>query len=594
VNRRPEVSHSKSEALSFMAQLYARLAPWLVSLVELVLLVSALMLVRLRPSRHQPDDWRRLLRFFRRLALRRKLSVALVGTSVLAIRAALIPILGIPQPRYNDEFSYLLAGDTFAHGRLTNPPHPMWVHFESFHIIQQPTYMSMYAPAEGIVLAVGQRLGHPWIGQMMVTALMCSALCWMLEAWLPPAWALLGGVLAVFRLGLLSYWMNTYWSGSVIVLGGALVMGALPRLKRQARLQDAWLMALGLVILANSRPYEGLIFSLPVAGAMLIWFFGKKRPPAKLAVCRVILPMALVLSLGAVATGYYYYRVTGSPLRMAYQVNRSTYAMAPYFLWQTPRPEPQYHHPVMRDFYRWELLKFEEGRTWGGFLCHAGEKLVSWWMFYLGPLLTVPLFALPWAVRDRKLRFPLLALAAFALGLAVETWTMPHYFAPATCLLYLVLVECMRHLGTWRRSFGTGAAMVRLIPVIAIAMVILRIMAVAVDAQIEPAWPRGNLDRARILRQLEAGPGRHLILVRYGQNHNVDMEYVYNRAEIDSAKVIWARDMGEKNDEELLRYFSTRQSWLLDADALSPQLVPYFGSWRNQTMPAREKPGRAD
>ena len=561
-----------------LAGLYARIAPELIDIIELILVIAAVVMIVFGRRREDPAKpafagFEFFENLFGRLARRKLLAVVMVGLLVITFRVATIPILGIPAPRWNDEFSYLLAADTFAHGRLTNPPHPMWIHFESFHIIQQPTYASMYPPAQGLVLAAGQRLGHPWLGQLLVTALMCSAFTWMLQGWLPPGWALLGGMLAMLRLGILSYWMNGYWSGSLVALGGALVLGSWPRIRRHARPMHAIDMAIGLAILANSRPYEGLVFSIPILTAVAIWMFGSRYAAFSFSLRRIVLPGLIVLGAATAGTGYYYWRVTGSPFRMTYQVNRGAYATAPYFLWQSPKPEPFYHHVVMRDFYRWELQRFLGYRTVGGAVSRTWDKLAGSWKYYCGPLLTIPLLAFPWVLRDRKMRFPIVVAAILLVGLAVETWTMPHYVAPAASLIYLILLQCMRHLQLWRwRGQNIGVALVRAIPAIAVAMLVLRIIAAAAHAQIEPAWPRGNLDRVAISRELDNMPGRSLVLVSYSPAHNVDWEWVYNAADIDGAKVVWARDMGARDNAELLQYFHDRQVWRLNADQSPPKL----------------------
>jgi hypothetical protein len=109
-------------------------------------------------------------------------------------------------------------------------------------------------------------------------------------------------------------------------------------------------------------------------------------------------------------------------------------------------------------------------------------------------------------------------------------------------------------------------------------MILLRVTTAMVQVQIEAAWPRGNLKRAMIMRQLQHLPSQQLVFVVYGPGHNFDREWVYNDADIDAAKVVWARDMGRDSNQELLNFFKDRRVWRVYADSASPMLQSYWAA----------------
>src|SRR6266446_2537821 len=262
-------------------------------------------------------------RIFSRFAERKTVAVIVLFFSVIVMRLLVLPLLPVTVPGIHDEFSYLLMADTFAHGRLANSPHPIWVSFETFHVNWLPKYASMYPPAQGFALALGQVLGHPWIGVLLSDAAMCAAILWMLQGWIPARWAFLGGVLAALKFGVASYWMNSYWGGATAAIGGALVLGALPRIAKHSKIPDALLLGLGVAILANSRPYEGFLCCVPAAAWFFWWLIGKtkSRPPLRARLQNVLAPLALVLVLTTAFMGYYNWRLTGSPLLMPHVLN---------------------------------------------------------------------------------------------------------------------------------------------------------------------------------------------------------------------------------------------------------------------------------
>jgi hypothetical protein len=507
---------------------------------------------------------------------RQTLTILAVFCSVVALRLSVLPLLPTPIPGIHDEFSYLLIGDTFAHGRLTNPSHPLWRSFDTFHENWLPTYSSMYPPAQGLALAIGQMLGNPWFGVLLSNAAMCAAIFWMLGGWMPKRWALLGALLAVLKLGVASYWMNSYWGGAVAAIGGALVLGALPRIRRRAGVRDALLLALGVAILANSRPYEGLLLCIPVAIWLAAWLANRVRkshapPSARLR--RVFVPLALCLGLTAGAMAYYNFRLTGRALLFPYTLNVNTHVTGSIFLWQHAKTPLHYDNQQFEDFYNgWEREEYDH--TWPSALAVSQVKWFRLKSVFVWPaaLLLLPGFVL--ALRDKRIRFLLYVLLICAAGIFAAVWSNPHYAAPITCVLFALFVQSIRHLRAWK-PFGRRAA-----AAVSRAVVLLLAVQTAENVRARICDPlgwtcTGDPSRVAILQRLAKTPGKHLVIVRYGSDHNIHDEWVFNGADIDGAKILWARELGAEENAKLVEYFRDRTIWLVEPDSDNEDLEPY-------------------
>ncbi|HEY3838983.1 MAG TPA: hypothetical protein VGL72_20560 [Bryobacteraceae bacterium] len=523
---------------------------------------------------------------FGRLARKRTAAVMVVGGSALLLRLAILPADPIPHPFIHDEFSYLLAADTFASGRLTNPTPPLWQHFESFHIDQQPTYMSMYPPAQGLVLAAGQRiLGDPWFGVWLSCGVMSAAFCWVLQAWFPPGWAFLGGMLCVMRIALFSEWIDSYNGGAVPAIGGALVIGAFSRLiktqvARRSQIVTGLLLAAGFAILANSRPWEGVWLG---AGVIAAFLYVSRKKHVPMPGRGFWLPASAALAVIAVGMGYYNFRVFGNPLTLPYQINRATYAVSPLFVWQNLRPEPVYRHREMRDFYvNREVEVFEKIKTPSGFVKEIFRKVGIGTTFFYASALLPPLIMLPVMVFDKRMRSVVIMGLVFFVGVIINAFFFPRYAAPVGSLIYIALIQCMRHLRVAQMSGSpAGRFLVRMIVAVCVVLCGLRAAHQPLHIRVDrfpTLWygpgPLG-IPRATVEARIDRMPGKHLLLVRYSSDHDSFDEWVYNKANIDGAKVVWAREMGWRADSELIRHFRGRDVWLVEPDGNPPRVRPY-------------------
>ena len=515
--------------------------------------------------------------------LARKLSqktgwcMLLLAVLPAALRLALLPHHPVPSPDIYDEFGHLLVADTLRHFRLANPPHALHQFFETFFVLQQPTYSSIYPLGQGLAMALGSMIsGIPWAGVLLSSAAFCSLCYWMLRAWTTPLWALLGGLLAVCEFGPLSQWMNSYWGGALSATAGCLVFGALPRLRKQARARDAALLGLGLALQLLTRPYE---FIFLFASAVLFLF--QFRRITNLAPTVLVLLPAIALML------LQNKQVTGSWTTLPYMLSQYQYGVPAGLTFQ-PNPVP--HNdltPQQQLDYKMQLAFGPSGpETAATYLTRLAYRVRFYRFFFLVPLyLALPAFF--WSVREFQFAWVAVTLLLFALGVNFFPIFQAHYIAAVTCLFVLVSVIGLQRLSRLKiRGYAAGNEAARMIVFLcAVHFIFWYGLHVFDTADFSIAMRRyetwdvinhSNPERRiEVNQELSKIPGKLLVFVRYWPQHIFQDEWVYNEADIDGARIVWARDLGAAENQKLQRYYPDRTVWLLEPDARTPALSPY-------------------
>ena len=490
-----------------------------------------------------------------RRGLRDALIVALVWTA-----AAVALARPHPQPRVHDEFSYLLAADTLAHGRLANPPHPLARFFASPHVLQRPTYASKYPLGHALPMALSLRLtGDPFYGVLAECALMLFGFTVLLHLWTPPSAARVTA--AVIALGLLPpmYWSYSYWGGAMAATGAAVVLTGVALGRAGYAAWAGSLLATGAVILFWTRPFEGGVFCL---GVLLV--FGREVWTATGR--RLLAAAAIPCTLALLITAAHNQATTGRVYRLPYFEYDAAYGTAPLF-WLLPmrRDEPPYPHRRLQEQHGhqgWEAVTYANHHPWPRGVRVGLEGAINGILAltalhadFVGLTLLILLGIA--GRRDAVYRRMTFVVAGCVAGITFEGWHFEHYAAPAMAAFFVAIAAALGRVWQFRpRGMRVG-------PVMACCLMWLPLTGTIKSLPLLGTRTWAD-ERALLLTRLGARARPQLVVVSYPPSAwPINDEWVYNPADIDGQRVILEHDLGPDENAALRAYYPERELWRL-------------------------------
>lgn len=532
--------------------------------IDIAIFFSVLLLAVLLPAR-QAVRLRHLWRVCSRISQRPTLIISGFVCVTLILNVLVSVVIRFPEPFIADEFSVLFGAQTFAAGRLTNPSPPFYEHFASMHNIERPTWQMKYPPGLSLILTPGVLLGIPILGIWLSSSLAIGGLCWMLLAVLPRRWAFVGTLIGLFNWWLLLRFGQSFLGGAGAMFGGALVLGSVVRLSRNPRRIHGAVLAGGLSLLAVTRPYEGLMLSIPGICFLMAQVVRSDADHRRVLLERGALPCLLTLVATFSWIGYYNYRVTGSATTLPYQLWSAQKSNQPLLgLLGFPR---QMESRIARPE-RTLLLRFR-------YRVAIAFSRIKQSLLICFPV--IPGAVLVFLVRIFRsgytpLFFITSAISWLLLFQVKSSWIPPEYAAPVINANILLLTQGLRGLYTWTfHSFRPGS---RLTPLLIFCLPVVFLVHLARTEKWSSVPSLVNQQQG-IVEILRSQVGSDIVFVGSFGTHQYDYTWVNNEPDLEAADILWVRGIDENADRRLRAFFSDRVAWRLVWNDGNPQLKTF-------------------
>ena len=479
----------------------------------------------------------------------------------------------------------------------------------------------------------------PFLGNLLGVGILAACFSWLLLGWTSRMWAVLGSFLVICHLCIFGWWTDSFWAPIVTILGGVILLGLVSRIQRKPKLVHALGFTIGTALIAGTRPYEGFFYVAAIAVFLLIRICSKsQRSELPHTLRAFVIPAIVGCILIAAGQIHYNQATTGHAGMMPYQIWRESQTAVSSFLWQPILPKTQHlYYTADIAFRDWEVasaamlhghplttLDILIGRHSSSlrdiigpmlflpFLCApvlAGATrirpsrralialalplpfiaLIVWSfpgrkLLLCAALLNLEsLLFLIWRWKERSLRFPLLLVFLGALITSASTFYMNNYFLPYVGAVILLVVTGLRNLSSWDKTRHTGAALSGFLFLGCLLMPLLEIGAAVAKHPLYSGSDMGRFDYAPDKTPAEAAAlpqfasGRHLVMVRpWGERaRNSTLDLVWNSADPDSQRIVWARDLRPDWTAAAHAYYPDRTMWVLDVSDDSSILQPY-------------------